>query len=167
MSYSSRVTQSYLAFEVTPLLATLPSTSTATTKSSTTHNKGLQTKFYCAICSEYGHYTHHCPALPQSCQTLVAIHHTSRSEPSQSLPTIAHIIVIHYISSSIPEQMRYHPQYHDIWFMSNEPSHPVHDIPSTSSPLEDNKTHPLTVPPATSQDPLYSRIFHCNEDVME
>jgi hypothetical protein len=28
-------------------------------------SKGLQTKFTCAICSEYGHYTHHCPMLPQ------------------------------------------------------------------------------------------------------
>jgi hypothetical protein len=63
--------------------------------------------------------------------------------------------------------MRYHPQYLDIWFMSSEPSHLVHDIPSTSSSLEDNNTYPLTVPPTISQDPLYSRIFHCDEDILE
>jgi hypothetical protein len=51
--------------------------------------------------------------------------------------------------------------------MSSEPSHPIHDIPSTSSPLEDNNTYPLTVPPVTSQDPLYSHIFHCDKDILE
>jgi hypothetical protein len=51
--------------------------------------------------------------------------------------------------------------------MSNGPSHPVHNIWSTSSPLEDNNTYPLTVPPITSQDPLYSHIFHCDEDILE
>jgi hypothetical protein len=39
-----------------------PLTTTATTQPSS--SKGLKTKFACAICSEYGHYTHHCPALP-------------------------------------------------------------------------------------------------------
>jgi hypothetical protein len=42
-------------------LPTVASTSTTTPHSS---SKGLRTKFACAICSEYGHYTHHCPALP-------------------------------------------------------------------------------------------------------
>jgi hypothetical protein len=39
------------------------SSSTAAT-SPNISSKGLRTKFACAICSEYGHYTHHCPALP-------------------------------------------------------------------------------------------------------
>jgi hypothetical protein len=39
-----------------------PPITTATTQPSS--SKGLKTKFACAICSEYGHYTHHCPALP-------------------------------------------------------------------------------------------------------
>jgi hypothetical protein len=30
-----------------------------------TSRKGLQTKFSCAICSKYDHYTHHFPTLPQ------------------------------------------------------------------------------------------------------
>jgi hypothetical protein len=51
--------------------------------------------------------------------------------------------------------------------MSSGPSHLVHNIPSTSSPLEDNNTYPSTVPPITSQDPLYSHIFHCDEYILE
>jgi hypothetical protein len=44
-----------------PTLATTASPATTTPPSS---NKGLQTKFVCAICLEYGHYTHHFLALP-------------------------------------------------------------------------------------------------------
>jgi hypothetical protein len=36
-----------------------------------------------------------------------------------------------------------------------------------SSPLEDNNTYPLIVPPTISQDPLYSLIFHYDEDILE
>jgi hypothetical protein len=68
--------------KATPLLVTPPSTSTATMKSSTTDNKGLRTKFSYAICSEYGHYTHHFLTLPQLCQTFVTVHQTSLLEPS-------------------------------------------------------------------------------------
>jgi hypothetical protein len=109
-------------------------------------------------------------SLPNSTsirQTLATIRYTSRPEPSQALPTEAHIIDIHYILSSVPKRIRYHPQYCDIYFMSREPSHPLHDIPSMSSPLEEKNTYPLTVPPAISQDPLYSLIFHWNEDILE
>jgi hypothetical protein len=95
--------------KATPLLATPQSTSTVTTDSSTTRKKGLQTNFSCAICSEYGHYTHHCPGLPQFWKTLAAIRHTSRPEPSPTLPTEAHITDIRYISSLVPERTRYHP----------------------------------------------------------
>jgi hypothetical protein len=45
-----------------PTLATIASPATTIPPSS---NKGLRTKFICAICSEYGHYTHHFPALPR------------------------------------------------------------------------------------------------------
>jgi hypothetical protein len=51
--------------------------------------------------------------------------------------------------------------------MSSKPSQPVHKIHSTSSPLEDNNTYPLTIPSATSQDPLYSLISHCDKDILE
>jgi hypothetical protein len=88
----------------TTLLATPPSTSTATTESSTARNKGLRTKFACAICSEYGHYTHHFPALPQFHQTLATVRQTSQPEPSQPPLTKAHITDIRYISSSVPSE---------------------------------------------------------------
>jgi hypothetical protein len=51
--------------------------------------------------------------------------------------------------------------------MSSGPSCPVHDTSPASSPLEDNNTYLLTVPPITSQDPLYSRIFHYDEDILQ
>jgi hypothetical protein len=44
-----------------PTLATTASPTTTTPPSS---SKGLRTKYACAICSKYGHYTHHCLALP-------------------------------------------------------------------------------------------------------
>jgi hypothetical protein len=43
-------------------LATITSTATI---SPNTSSKGLRTKFTCTICSEYGHYSHHFPVLPQ------------------------------------------------------------------------------------------------------
>jgi hypothetical protein len=45
-----------------PMLTTTASPTTTTPPSS---SKGLRTKFACAICLEYGHYTHHCPELPR------------------------------------------------------------------------------------------------------
>jgi hypothetical protein len=98
---------------------------------------------------------------------LATVHQTSQPEPSHPLPNVAHITDIRYISSSVLERTRYPPQNRDMYFMSSGPSHPVHDISSTSSPLEDNNTYPLTVPPVTSQDPPYSHIFHYNKDILE
>jgi hypothetical protein len=72
----------------TTFLATSPSTSSDTTTSSTIGSKGLRTKFACAICSEYGHYTHHCLALPQFFQMLAAVHQTSRPDPSLRNPLL-------------------------------------------------------------------------------
>jgi hypothetical protein len=43
----------------------LIASSSITAISQNTSNRGLRTKFACAIYSEYFHYTHHCPALPQ------------------------------------------------------------------------------------------------------
>jgi transposase-like protein len=61
----------------TTFLTTPPSTSTTTMKSSNTHNKGLQIRFACAICSEYGHYSNHFPALSQFLQILSKVRQTS------------------------------------------------------------------------------------------
>jgi hypothetical protein len=62
--------------------------STLTTVASTvitaphSSSQGLQTKFACAICSKYGHYTHHFPSLPHFRQTLAAIHKSFQSKPN-------------------------------------------------------------------------------------
>jgi hypothetical protein len=48
-----------------------PPITTATSQLSS--SKGLKTKFVCAIYSEYGHYTHHCPALPRFRQALAIV----------------------------------------------------------------------------------------------
>jgi hypothetical protein len=222
-----------------------------------TSSKGLRTKFACAICSEYGHYTHHCPVLPQFRQTLTTVRQSFQQEPT---PT--HVTDIHYVMTSVNERMRcpfslcesldhftyqcpmiieyrhrqlaliqnhtppppaepvstltpsldmvhifspepealptppwflddlyedlppnppnspihfpmeilrpttiFNPQYLDIWFMSSEPSQPPYDTPSTSSPPDNNPT--MTVTKVTPFDPLYSRQFHCDEDILE
>jgi hypothetical protein len=83
-----------------------PSTSNDTTTSSTAGSKGLRTKFSYVICSEYGHYTHHCPALPHFLQTLAIVCQTSRPEPSSLPLTSSHVTDICYVSSSFPEWMR-------------------------------------------------------------
>jgi hypothetical protein len=59
----------------------------------------------------------------------------------------------------------FNPQYLDIWFMSSEPSQPPYDTPSTSSPPDNNPT--MTVTKVTPFDPLYSRQFHYDEDILE
>jgi hypothetical protein len=52
---------------------TTPVTTASPTTTQPSSSKGLRTKFACAICSEYGHYTHHFPALPRFRQTLAAV----------------------------------------------------------------------------------------------
>jgi hypothetical protein len=93
----------------TTLFATPPSTSIATTESSTTCNKGLQTKFACSISSEYGHYTHHYPTLPQFCQTLVGVRQTSRPYPlSHSLLRLTLLIFVIFHRWSPSERVTIH-----------------------------------------------------------
>jgi len=98
---------------------------------------------------------------------LTALFQTYWLDPSQPPPIEAHITDIRYISLLVPIWKIYPPQYWDIHFMSSGSSHLVQDIPSASSPLEDNNTYPLTVQPVTSQDPLYSHIFHFDKDILE
>jgi hypothetical protein len=57
------------------------------------------------------------------------------------------------------------PHYLDIWFMSSEPSQSHCVIPPASSSPED--THTSIVTDITLYDPLYSRKFYCDEDILE
>jgi hypothetical protein len=54
------------------------------------------------------------------------------------------------------------PQYLNIWFMTSEPSPSPSDTPSVSSA---GGTH--TVTEITPHDPLYSRRFQCDEEILE
>jgi hypothetical protein len=84
---------------------------------------------------------------------------------SEDIPPNPPNSLVHFPQEILPPTTVYNPQCLDIWFMSSEPSHHSCDTPSTSSPLEDN--HTVTVTHVTSPDPLYSRIFHCDEDILE
>jgi hypothetical protein len=84
-------------------LATISSTATTTPHSS---SKGLKTKFACTICLEYGHYTHHCPALPCFRQTLATVRQSFQSKPSPAMSSLPKITDIHYVTTSVNERMR-------------------------------------------------------------
>lgn len=45
----------------------------------------------CALCDNYGHYSHHCPRLEDFHHTLQVLHEleVSRSESTSSLPTVS------------------------------------------------------------------------------
>jgi hypothetical protein len=73
--------------------------------------------------------------------------------------------LVHFPQDILPPTTVSNPQFLDIWFMSSMPSHHSFDTASTSSPLEDN--HAVTITNVPSPDPLYSRIFHCDEDILK
>jgi hypothetical protein len=57
------------------------------------------------------------------------------------------------------------PQYFNIWFMSSEPSPSPCVVPPASSSL--GGSHMTTITDITLHDPLYSRHFHCDEEILE
>jgi hypothetical protein len=71
--------------------------------------------------------------------------------------------LIHFPQEILPSTIVYNLECLDIWFMSSAPSHHSGDTLSTSSSWE--YSHTMTVTNVTSQDPLYSHIFHCDEDI--
>jgi hypothetical protein len=87
--------------------------STLTTVASTvvtaphSSSKGIQTKFTCAICSKYGHYTHHFPTLPHFRQTLAAVRKRFQSEPNSAMSSLPKLTDIHYVTTSVNEFMRF------------------------------------------------------------
>jgi hypothetical protein len=84
---------------------------------------------------------------------------------SEDVPPNPPNSLIHFPQEILLPTTFYPPRCLDIWFMSSKPSHHGCDIPSTSSPLEDNLT--MKVTHVTSKDPMYSCIYHCDEDIME
>jgi hypothetical protein len=81
-----------------------PLTTTATTQPSS--SKGLKNKFACAICSEYGHYTHHCPVLPRFRQALAIVSRDFQNNPRPSPTSTTPITDIRYVMTSVNERMR-------------------------------------------------------------
>jgi hypothetical protein len=82
-----------------------PVTTASTTTPNPSSSKGLRTKFACAICSEYGHYTHHCPALPRFRQTLAAVRQNFQNNPRPATSS-SNITDIRYVTTSVNERMR-------------------------------------------------------------
>jgi hypothetical protein len=237
--------------------STLATVASIVAPASHSSSKGLRTKFACTICSKYGHYTHHFPALPRFQQTLATIRHSFQNEPNPATSSLPNITDIHYVTTSVNERMRcpcslcesldhftyqcpmiieyrqrqltliqtptksmvdltssleilhsispepealpttpyflddlskdsppnppnspihfpteiLHPtttgtpQYFDIWFMSSEPSQFHYIIPPASS--SPGGSHMAIIIDITPYDPLYSRQFHCDEDILE
>jgi hypothetical protein len=56
------------------------------------------------------------------------------------------------------------PQYFNIWFMSSEPSPSPNNVPPASSP---GGNHMTTVTMITPHNPLYSRHFQCDKEILE
>jgi hypothetical protein len=73
--------------------------------------------------------------------------------------------LVHFPQEILHPTTIFNPQYLDIWFMSIMPLHRSCNTPSTSSASKDN--HMVIVTNVTSPDPLYSSIFHCDEDILE
>jgi hypothetical protein len=85
---------------ITPATTASPTTITHPSSS-----KGLRTKYACAICSEYGHYTHHFPALPHFRQTLAAVRQNFQNNPCPATSS-SNITDIRYVTTSVNERMR-------------------------------------------------------------
>jgi hypothetical protein len=85
---------------------TTPATTVSPATTQPSSIKGLRTKFACAICSEYGHYTHHCPALPRFQQTLAAVRQDFQNNPRPTMSYSTNITDIRYFTTSVNECMR-------------------------------------------------------------
>jgi hypothetical protein len=96
--------QNLIPLNQTPITTVTPVSPTTTTQPSS--SKGLRTKFVCAICSEYGHYTHHCPALPHFWKTLAIVRQNFQNKPRPATSSPTNITDIRYVTTSVNERMR-------------------------------------------------------------
>jgi hypothetical protein len=81
-----------------------PLTTMVTTQPSS--RKELKTKSACAICSKYGHYTHHCPSLPRFRQALDIVSRDFQNNPRPATSSTTPITDIQYVTTSVNERMR-------------------------------------------------------------
>jgi hypothetical protein len=96
--------QNLIPLNQTPTTPTTTASPTTTTHPSS--SKGLRTKYACAICLEYGHYTHHFPTLPCFQQTLAAVRQNFQNNPSPAMSSSMNITNIRYVTTSVNERMR-------------------------------------------------------------
>jgi hypothetical protein len=89
-----------------PLNQTPTTTASPTTTTRPSSSKGLRTKCACAIYSEYGHYTHHFPALPRFRKTLAIVRQNFQNNPSPATSSSTNITDIRYVTTSVNECMR-------------------------------------------------------------
>jgi hypothetical protein len=95
--------QNLIPINQTPTTPTTTASPAATTQPSS--SKGLRTKFACTICSKYGHYTHHCPALPRFRQTLADVRQNFQNNPRPAMSS-SNITDIRYVTTTVNERMR-------------------------------------------------------------
>jgi hypothetical protein len=152
-------------------------------------------RFPFSLCESLDHFTYQCPMIIEYRQCQMTLIQTpvppieSMTNLTSSLETL-HIISpepktlpippwflddlykdlppnppnspVHFPTEILRPTTTSTPQYLDIWFMSSKLHYVI--SPASSSP-EDN--HTVTVTDITLYDPLYSRQFHCDKDILE
>jgi hypothetical protein len=148
----------------------------------------------CSLCDSLAHFTYQCPMiveymkhqltlLHQPAEAIIDITlslealHVISPEP-EALPTPPWFLddiskdsppnppksPAHSPTSTLHPTTMGTPKYFNIWFMLSEPSPSPHNVPPVSSP---GGNHMTTITEITPHDPLYSRHFQCNEEILE
>jgi hypothetical protein len=146
----------------------------------------------CSLCDSLAHFTYQCPIIIEYRQRQLALLHQPAEAVVDLTSPLANLHVIspepealpmppwflddvsedlprnppnspaHSSTETLHPTTTGTPQYLNIWFMTSEPSPSPSDTPSVSSA---GGTH--TVTEITPHDPLYSRHFQCDEEILE
>jgi hypothetical protein len=145
----------------------------------------------CSLCDSLAHFTYQCPMILEyrQCQ-LTLIHRPAETiiDITSSLEDL-HVIspepkalpmppwFLDDLSKDSPPNSLAHsptdilhpttmgtPQYFNIWFMSSEPSPSPNIVPFASSPRGNRTKIVIAITP---HDPLYSRHFQCDEEILK
>jgi hypothetical protein len=146
----------------------------------------------CSLCDSLAHFTYQCPMILEYRRRQLALHHqpaeaiidiTSPFEDlhiispeleafptppwflddiSEDLPRNPPNSPTHPPTKTLHPTTTETPQYHNIWFMSSEPSPSPSDTPSVFSA---GGNHPIIE--ITPHNPLYSHRFQNDEEILE
>jgi hypothetical protein len=146
----------------------------------------------CPLCDSLGHFTYQCPMILEYRQRQLALLHRPTEaiidltlsledlhvispkpealptplwfldDASEDLPPNPPNSPAHFPSATLHPTTMGIPQYFNIWFMWSEPSPSPCIVPPASS---SGGNH--TVTEITPHNPLYSRCFQCDEEVLE